>query len=262
MTSVSKNPNNSIIQYLLHLLAVNRAHRFHQSQQISEDLKARKDRYTQPKNQTSTQASPVQIECILWVPHNTLCNSYPDTYQECLIFRSIFEKLYFENIGNFPTQVNSQQCIHITVVTQFFLDCFISTQCLLNLLLSAINSKQWVDLRLFMQSFENIQKVVYEPAGFFFRAPDEETKRRTTIQMLLCSLYLVFFLVGVHAHNSKLDSEKLSTVFSMAFKRNKTPIDKREQHVRAVLERVSGHARTNKTEISFEEFSRIFIVYS
>lgn len=261
MVAVSRSLDDSVIQYLLYLLEVNRTHKLHQTQLMSENLKLHEERYIQSAKQAPTQPSSVQIECDLWVPHKTLCNSYPDTYQECLLFKGIFEKLYFENIGNFSTQINSQQCIHITIAIQFFLDCFISTQHLLDLLLSAINSKQWVDLRSFMQSFENLQKVVYEPTGFFFRAPDEETKRRVTIQMLLCNLHLVFFLVGVHTHNSKLDSDKLSTVFSMAFKRNKSPIDRREQHVKTIFERVSGHAGTSKAEISFEEFSRIFIAY-
>ena len=112
------------------------------------------------------------------------------------MFKKVFYRLCSDSPNAWAQTSDRHVSLHRTVVAQFFLDCFLSVQNLMSLLLSPVRQKDWVDLHAFMQSFELIQQITYEPSSFFFREPNNDLKKKFTIQKLICKALHSLFLGG------------------------------------------------------------------
>ncbi|CAG9326401.1 unnamed protein product [Blepharisma stoltei] len=174
------------------------------------------------------------------------------TNEEYEIIRQNFLHLYFTHKPNHGSRIyKNNPEVHISNIIQHFLDCFITTHNLLNILLAPLKGKEWVDLKSFVQSLEAIQQTVFDKSSFFYKEPGSDFKKNMTMQKLL----FFFKMVEIY-HEGELGRAQLQTVMSMALKKKKKASEQ-SRLVAWTLEKAKILSGKRKEYVTFEEFYKI-----
>jgi hypothetical protein len=104
--------------------------------------------------------------------------------------------------------------IHISIIKQFLLDCYVSDLCFYNLLLAPLLKKTWADQGLFLQVLGAFQRLPLNE--FYFFSQKNQDKRLLQVQKMICKIYLVFFKVIQFAFGVPMNQEKLRMVFQFS----------------------------------------------
>lgn len=180
----------------------------------------------------------------------------PENFSFKAIFDSIKQK--FQTTGLIRIDGNRNEAeIHISIITQFWLDCFVTFQVFLNMLLAPIRDKEWIQYEDFLKSIDAVhQKNVCR--AFFSTKQDKKFSATVRVQKLLCTNYLVYFCI-VEYEVKKIDLKGLIKVLELAHKMPKS----REKELKILAEgfihKANQLRKYQKTTISLKEFYSLLI---
>jgi hypothetical protein len=166
-----------------------------------------------------------------------------------LMLKNIFNKIgkvYVDSNDRYVTDKYNNY-----VLKQFWLDCFVSDQKLLSLLMKPSVNKSYFDFACFLQAFAEVK-------NFFVRNSNKESRRlhnndSFTIQKMLCIAYLVYYSVVRFYLDQDLDREGLTTALMLAENKPKFQVE-------AFVDKLfKSHPKNNATIISFLEFYQIIL---
>mmetsp|Transcript_22926 Transcript_22926/g.22655 ORF Transcript_22926/g.22655 Transcript_22926/m.22655 type:complete len:175 (+) Transcript_22926:310-834(+) len=164
---------------------------------------------------------------------------------------AVFESIY-EKYKNYSwSRLNAEEReVHIAVLKQFWLDCYICDQTFLNLLLSPLKNKLWINYDSFAESLRGIHKTnIFHMLTLGMHG--KKAKKIFLIQKLL-----FFFRFVQYEAGSELGRETLGRVLEMSDKRGKVQVDMWINVIFKAADAVRGYS---KQSISFEEFRNLII---
>lgn len=144
--------------------------------------------------------------------------------------------------------------IHVSIIKQFLLDCYVSDLCFYNLLLAPLLKKTWADQGLFLQVLGSFQRLPLNE--FYFFSQKNQDKRVLQVQKMICNLYSVFFKVIQYAYGVSMNQEKLKMVFSFSLSDAEHSSSYTELTT-LVLNKANQARGRLKTSITFNEFYQL-----
>jgi len=180
----------------------------------------------------------------------------PEIFSFKAVFYSIMQK--FRSTGLIRIDGNRNEAeIHISIISQFWLDCFVTFQVFLNMLLAPIRDKEWIQYEDFLKSIDAVhQKNVCR--AFFSTKQDKKFSATVRVQKLLCTYYLVYFCI-VEFEVNQIDLKGLIKVVGLAHRMSKS----REKELKILAEgfiyKANQHRKYQKPSISLKEFYSLLI---
>lgn len=172
-----------------------------------------------------------------------------------LMIHNIFNKIVEQYINTYLVQMNSEKTCNICLIRQFFLDCFVSDENLMNMLLKPILNAGKASSETFFKCFEQIH---IEPLKKTFSSKKLHRMKDKNFNMhkMLCKKYVVFFSVVSFYIGEDLDREGLGKVLSMAERRSKIYL---ENDVEDIMEKLNDMHYSPVHKISFNDFYKIIL---
>lgn len=179
-----------------------------------------------------------------------------DSFSLKAVFDSIKDR--FSSTGLIRIDGNRNESeIHISIITQFWLDCFVAFQVFLNTLLAPIRDKQWVQYEDFVKSIDAVhQKNVCR--AFFSSKQDKKFSSTVRVQKLLCNVYLVYFCI-VEFELKEIDLSALIKVFQLAHRMPKSKEIELNTLAKGFMTRADQRRKYQKHSIAFKEFYSLLI---
>lgn len=179
-----------------------------------------------------------------------------DSFSLKAVFDSIKDK--FSSTGLIRIDGNRNESeIHISIITQFWLDCFVAFQVFLNTLLAPIRDKQWIQYEDFVKSVDAVhQKNVCR--AFFSSKQDKKFSSTVKVQKLLCNYYLVYFCI-VEFELKDVDLNALIKVFQLAHRMPRSKEHELATLAKGFMSRADQRRKYQKGSITIKEFYSLLI---
>lgn len=117
---------------------------------------------------------------------HSMCKSQTDTIEENELLGRCYMLLVNSQIRMGGTQViNDAYAIHISALKQFFLECYVTSDKFMSLLLAPYRSQVWVTQPQFLRSFQEVHSHILEPLSLYAEDPTH-IKKLFTVQKLFC----------------------------------------------------------------------------
>ncbi|OMJ81755.1 hypothetical protein SteCoe_17695 [Stentor coeruleus] len=167
-----------------------------------------------------------------------------------LMIHNIFSKIGEQYTNTYLVQMNSEKTCNICLIKQFFLDCFVSDENLMNILLKPILNAGKASSETFFNCFEQIH------IGSLKKTFNSKKLHRMKNNNFKIHKMLFFFSVVNFYIGEDLDRENLGKVLSMAERRSKIYLD---NDVEDIMDRINEIHYSPVHKISFNDFYKVIL---
>ena len=153
--------------------------------------------------------------------------------------------------------IKNKEFIHTSLIIRFWLDCYVSSQVFLSMLMAPLKDKEWLSFEDFTKSIETInQRNVFR--AFFSEKEDKKFATTMRIQKLLCKVYLVFFRL-VEYDIKHMNVQGLIKVIELSNRNVKAKEKDIQQLAEGFIQRANQKRKAISTVISVSEFYDLLV---